>query len=147
MLCLETTNLENMTTKQIVLCPVHSTETWHLTRYFPVVTAGTKLHRLWRGHGAPTMLITPGNYHDSLVWKRILVYPLNSQNPAVALSLGKGCALPAPRTAPAGSRPSRMSLLTQAYFLPFDKVIIKQGISSDAKQLVYGNSDKIIRPK
>lgn len=40
-----------------------------------------------------------------------------------------------------------MSLLTQAHFLLSDKVIIKQGISSDVKQLIYGDSDKIVSPK
>lgn len=40
-----------------------------------------------------------------------------------------------------------MSLLTQAHFLLSDKVIIKQGISSDGKQLIYGDSDKIVSPK
>lgn len=42
MLHLETMNLENMMTKQVILCPVHSTETWRVPCYFTVAPAGTQ---------------------------------------------------------------------------------------------------------
>lgn len=143
MLLLEAAYLETMA-KQVILCPVCSTDTWCLrASLFPVAPVGTQ------GHPRDRVMITTATVRttlrtcqkNSLAPKTILLHSLNFHNPAVTREAGS-CVF-SPFAAPVP--PPRHSSISTSGFshMPswlWYKGIRKPGISSDEKQLVYGNS-------